>query len=81
MLSLDDAYILMQEDGWREAMVGAASLYSPTGERLHTIYLGAAPEYGKAAFKARFNKEIATLKATYPLKFRGSFLIKLKTSN
>lgn len=66
VLSLDGAHILMQEDGWREAMVGAASLYSPTGERLHTIYLGAAPEYGKAAFKARFNKEIATLKATYP---------------
>ena len=47
-------------------MVGAASLYSPTGERLHTIYLGAAPEYEKAAFKARFNKKIAALKATYP---------------
>ncbi|VAW86011.1 hypothetical protein MNBD_GAMMA18-444 [hydrothermal vent metagenome] len=45
-------------------MVGAASLYSPTGERLHTIYLGAAPEYEKAAFKARFNKKIAALKAT-----------------
>ncbi|VAX07618.1 hypothetical protein MNBD_GAMMA26-1373 [hydrothermal vent metagenome] len=66
VLSLDGAHILMQEDVWREAMVGAASLYSPTGERLHTIYLGAAPEYGKATFKARFNREIETLKATYP---------------
>jgi len=56
VLSLDGALILMQENGngWREAMVGTASLYGPTGERQHTIYLGAAPEYGKATFKERF---------------------------
>ncbi len=65
-LSLDGAHILMQKDGWREAMVGTASLYGPTGERHHTIYLGAAPEYGKKTFKDRFEKEIATLKANYP---------------
>ncbi len=66
VLSLDGAHILMQEDGWREAMVGTASLYDFMGERLHTVYLGAAPEYGKATFKSRFNEEITALKAAYP---------------
>jgi hypothetical protein len=68
VLSMDGAHILMQEDGcsWREAMVGAASLYNSKGERQHTIYLGTAPEYGKGTFKQRFEKEIATLKSIYP---------------
>ncbi len=66
VLSLDGAHILMQQDGWREAMVGTASLYGPSGERQHTIYLGAAPEYGKSTFKRRFEKEIERLKSTYP---------------
>lgn len=66
VFSLDGAHILMQEDGWREAMVGTASLYSPAGTRQHTIYLGAAPESGKASFKQRFEKEIEDLKSMYP---------------
>jgi len=37
--------------GYREAMVGALSLYDSQGERQHTVYLAAAPEYGKAEFK------------------------------
>jgi len=66
VLSLDGAYILMQDDGWREAMVGALSLYDSEGQRLHTIYLGAAPEYGKETFKQRYEKEIQRLKSRYP---------------
>lgn len=66
VLSLDGAHILMQDEGWREAMVGAISLYNPTGKRLHSIYLGAAPEYGKTAFKAHLEKEIKKIKVRYP---------------
>jgi hypothetical protein len=32
------------------AMTGTISLYDKNGERLHTIYVGAAPEYGKQHF-------------------------------
>ncbi len=45
--------ILMRGDGYREAMAGTVSLYNKGGERLHTIYLGASPEYGKAKFLER----------------------------
>lgn len=44
VISLDGAYVLMREDGYREAMVGHISLYDLTGKRQHTIYLGEAPE-------------------------------------
>ena len=66
VLSLDGAYLLMANDGYREAMVGAISLYDSDGERQHTIYFGEAPEYGKACFKERYEKEIARIKARYP---------------
>lgn len=66
VFSLDGAFILMQDDGWREAMVGALSLYDAEGNRLHTLYLGAPPEYGKATFKQRYEKEIQRLKSRYP---------------
>ncbi|WP_428353918.1 hypothetical protein [Methyloprofundus sp.] len=63
---MDGAYILMQEDGWREAMVGAVSFYDTEGSRLHSLYLGAPPEYGKDIFKQRYEKEIRHIKALYP---------------
>jgi len=65
-VSLDGAMLPMQENGWREAMVGSVSLYAPDGERLHTIYLGEAPEYGKEVFKQRLAREIERVKALYP---------------
>lgn len=49
-LSLDGTCTLMGEDGWRETMVGTISFYDKEGERQHTIYLAATPEYGKATF-------------------------------
>ena len=52
--SLDGAMIPMADsDGWREAMVGTLSFYDHDGERQHTLYLAAAPEYGKHAFTER----------------------------
>ena len=66
VFSLDGAYILMQEDGWREAMVGALSFYNREGKRLHSLYLGAPPEYGKETFKQRYKQEIQRIKGLYP---------------
>ncbi len=62
----DGAYILMCDDGWREAMVGTLGLYNKDGERLHTTYLAASPEYGKETFLRRMEQEIARTKRTYP---------------
>lgn len=66
MVSLDGTPLLTREDGWCEAMVGAISLYDGGGDRHHTIYIGAAPEYGKAHFIRRLEQEIAHVKALYP---------------
>ena len=66
VVSLDGAYVLIREDGYREAMVGNISLYDVTGKRQHTIYIGEAPEYGKGTFFQRLEKEIATIKKQYP---------------
>lgn len=66
VVSLDGAYVLMRDEGYREAMVGNISLYEVTGERLHTIYIGEAPEYGKGRFFQRLEQEIATVKKHYP---------------
>ena len=64
--SLDGAYLLTVNDGWREAMVGTLSLYDAEGERQHTTYFGAAPEYGKADFLKRYKQELAHIRSLYP---------------
>ncbi|MCX5753856.1 MAG: ISKra4 family transposase [Candidatus Krumholzibacteria bacterium] len=65
-LGLDGTCILMHEDGWREAMCGSITLYDPEGERLHTIYCAATPEYGKERFHAKFSREIERVQARFP---------------
>lgn len=65
-VGLDGTCLLLCEEGWREAMVGTVSLYDATGERQHTIYLGATPEYGKASFLERLEREIQRTKERYP---------------
>lgn len=65
-ISLDGAHVLTKDDGWREAMVGTISLYDSAGERLHTVYIGAAPEYGKEQFTKRIEREIRHIKELYP---------------
>ena len=65
-IGLDGTCMLMCETGWREAMVGTISLYDKAGERQHTIYMGATPEYGKASFLERLEREIERTKARYP---------------
>jgi hypothetical protein len=65
-IGLDGTCMLLCETGWREAMVGTISLYDALGERQHTIYIGATPEYGKANFMERLEREIQRTKARYP---------------
>jgi hypothetical protein len=65
-IGLDGTCMLLCESGWREAMVGTVSLYDAEGERQHTIYIGATPEYGKATFLERLEREIQRTKARYP---------------
>lgn len=65
-LGMDGTCMLLCEDGYREAMVGTITLYDLAGERQYTIYLGATPEYGKAAFYERMTREIQRVKALYP---------------
>jgi len=65
-ISLDGTCMHLSKEGWREAMAGTISFYDAKGERQHTIYLGATPEYGKAEFLRRFTAEIERVKALFP---------------
>ena len=65
-VSLDGTCVLMCEEGWREAMAGTIALYNRDGKRLHTTYLGAAPEYGKTKFLERLEREVYHIKLQYP---------------
>jgi hypothetical protein len=65
-IGIDGTCMLICDQKWREAMTGSLSLYDEQGERLHTIYVGAAPEHGKAKFFERMEREIARVKTLYP---------------
>jgi hypothetical protein len=65
-IGVDGTCILQVEDGGRQVMVGTLSLYDGQGERLHTTYLAAPPEYGKEQFFRRLDREIAHVKGLYP---------------
>jgi hypothetical protein len=65
-IGLDGTCMLLAEDGYRQAMVGTVSLYDRDGERLHTIYVAATPEYGKDTFQHRLGREIEHAQALYP---------------
>ena len=58
--------MLMHKDGWREAMCGSVAFYDKLGERLHTVYCSATPEYGKEKFKEKFSREIERIKEKFP---------------
>ncbi len=65
-IGVDGTCMLLCKEGYREAMVGTISLYDDDGERQHTIQIGATPEYGKATFWRRMEREIAQVKKIYP---------------
>jgi len=65
-MGVDGTCMLTCADGSRQAMVGTVSLYDREGERLHTVYVAARPEYGKATFFADMEREIAKVIHRYP---------------
>jgi len=65
-IGVDGTCMLLQEKGWRLAMTGTIAFYDAQGERLHTIYTGATPEYGKEKFHAKFRREVERVKEVYP---------------
>src|ERR1700722_3423927 len=69
-IGLDGTCMLMCEGGYRQTMVGTISLYDSDGERQHTTYIAAAPEYGKENFKQRLTREIERTKTLYPSALR-----------
>lgn len=65
-MGLDGTCMPMGETNWREAMCGTFSFYDIYGNRMHTIYIANAPEYGKNSFKERFDKEALSIKNKFP---------------
>lgn len=65
-IGLDGTCMLMKEDGWREAMTGTISLYNKYGDKIHTRYIAAPPEYGKETFLERLERDIESVKEQFP---------------
>lgn len=65
-IGLDGTCMLMCEGAWRVAMVGTIALFDQEGNRQHTSYVAAPPEYGKEKFKERLTREIENTKKLYP---------------
>jgi hypothetical protein len=65
-VGLDGTCMFLRDDGWREGMAGTIGFYDDEGNRLHTIYTGATPEYGKGRFRKRLGREIERVKECFP---------------
>ncbi len=65
-IGIDGTTILMRKDGYRQAMVGTIAFYDKEGERQHTTYVAATPEYGKEKFIERMTREIDNVRRLYP---------------
>jgi hypothetical protein len=65
-VGIDGTCMLTCEDGYRQAMVGTLGLYDEAGNRLHTLYAAARPEYGKQTFLKSMEQEIGRMKERYP---------------
>lgn len=65
-IGVDGTCMFVVENGPRQAMVGSISLYDREGERLHSIYVAASPEYGKETFYQRMSREIEHVKQLHP---------------
>jgi len=65
-IGVDGTCMRMCDGDFRQAMVGTLGLYDRHGTRMHTTYVGAAPEFGREKFVARMEKEIDHIKTLYP---------------
>jgi hypothetical protein len=64
-IGIDGTCLLFCEEGHRQAMVETVAFFDASGERLHTNYVAAAPEHGKATFLRRMDEEITRIKSKY----------------
>ena len=65
-IGVDGTCMFVVNDGKRQAMVGTISLFDKEGERRHTIYVAASPQYGKETFYQRMTREIEHVIELYP---------------
>jgi hypothetical protein len=65
-IGVDGTCLLLCQGGYRQSMVGTISLYDPQGERQHTTYVAASPEYGRTTFLERMKREVEQVKRVYP---------------
>jgi hypothetical protein len=65
-VGMDGTCTLMCEDGWRETMVGTIGYFDGDGNRVHTTYCAAIPEYGKSNFLTRLEREVSRSKEQFP---------------
>lgn len=65
-ISRDGTTVPVKGEGYKETMVGTIALYNKSGERLHTLYNGCAPEHGKVTFDYVFSQEIKRIEKQYP---------------
>lgn len=65
-IGVEGTCMLICDQKWREAVMGTPSLYDAKGERLHTVFTGAAPEYRKGTFFEPVETEIVRVKSLYP---------------
>ncbi len=64
-IGMDGTCMLLCNEGYREAMVGTIAFYDKKGDRQHTTYMAATPEYGKETFLGRFEQAIIKVKKYY----------------
>jgi hypothetical protein len=65
-VGIDGTCVLAVEGGYKQAMAGTISLLNQDGDRLHTIYVGAAPESGKKTFLWKMRKEMSAVIKEFP---------------
>ena len=65
-ISRDGTTAPLVGEGYREVMTGTISFYDHQGQRLGTLYSGAAPQHGREVFNHVFGQEIEQVQAQYP---------------
>ena len=69
-IGVDGTCMLVCDERFREAMVGTISLYDAQGERQHTTYIAARPEYGREPFFTRMLREVEHITELFPHAYR-----------
>ncbi len=64
-VSRDGTTTPIVKEGYRETMCGTISFYNKKGDRMHTIYIACAPEYGMKCFEQVLDMEIDRVKTQY----------------